>query len=217
MLKRQFSGYVFEKNVVKYCNHTPGQFMNASMDIVILGVHRVKNGLLKGDVLNRFMYESMCVWNNNSQSIAKIMVPPVTADDEVQTLGYGMALIKLLTIVGLLEYESQPMESSKTSWKLGDNYKGKRVYLCLDGLSIDRHRLFKKRLGLLPGGFVKAYEQSVVFKKALEQVVPIPGPLHMAFHMLQSIYIVFDKLLLIAQKCLKWKRIYPTKISNCYR
>ena len=33
----------------------------------------------------------------------------------------------------------------------------------------------------------------------------------------ESIYIVFDKLLLIAQKCLKWKCIYPTKISNCYR
>ena len=218
MMKTQSSRYVFGSNEVKYCKHTPVRFQSDKMSLVMKKIFTMyRSDCFKGNCLKSFLYKSMTDWNKHSKTVAKILVPPVTDDDEVSNKGYGMALIKLLTLVGLLNYAVQPTETTDPSWILCDDIDEKLLYLCLDGMSINRHRSFKKSLSLLPMNFMKSYEQSIIFKKAIDQVIPIPGPLHMSFHMLQSIYIVFDKLLHVAQKCLHWKCIYPTKISNCFR
>jgi hypothetical protein len=47
----------------------------------------------------------MSHWNQHSETILEIMVPPATGDDEAGTKGYAAALIKLMANVGLLEYE----------------------------------------------------------------------------------------------------------------
>ena len=58
------------------------------------------------------------------------------------------------------------------------------MYLCLDGLSLDRHRSFQKRLTKLPVSFKQAYRQGLIFRKALEEVIKMTGPLHKVFHLL---------------------------------
>ena len=65
--------------------------------------------------------------------------------------------------------------------------------------------------------FTKSYEQSIIFKNEFDQVILILGPLYVPFRVLQSIYILFDKLLHVSQRCLHWKCTYPTKVSNRFR
>ena len=69
----------------------------------------------------------------------------------------------------------------------------------MDGLSLDRHRSFQKKLVSLPFSYHKSFQQSLVFQKSLNRVVQISGPLHIAFHMLQSIFIIYKDMI-------KWAR-----------
>lgn len=111
----------------------------------------------------------------------------------------------------------QPYGSKGFEWKLSDNWQNKRIVLCLDGLSLDRHCGFCNKLLKLPISFTRAYQQSKIFQKALLQVVDISGPLHTAFHILQSIFIVYNCFLRCVQQCLGWKRITYSKVSENYR
>ena len=125
----------------------------------------------------------MSHWNQHSETILEIMVPPATGDDEARTKGYhAAALIKLMGNVGLLEYERKPSSAIGSStytptFTLAHNIDDKLMYLCLDGMSINRHRSFKKYMSTLPIGFTKAYEQSWIFKTALERVVQPKYPI----------------------------------------
>ena len=54
-----------------------------------------------------------------------------------------MALIENLVLGGILEIsEYMCIGEKKYKWNLGKNYKKRRVYICLDRLSLDCHRSF---------------------------------------------------------------------------
>ena len=55
-----------------------------------------------------------------------------------------------------------------------------------------------------------------MFQKTLSRVVPISGPLHIAFHMLQSIYIVYKDMMKWSQKVVNWKKINVNKVSETF-
>ena len=44
----------------------------------------------------------------------------------------------------------------------------------------------------------------------------ISGPLHIAFHMLQSIYIVYKDMMNWAQKVVEWKKVNTNKVSESF-
>ena len=54
----------------------------------------------------------------------------------------------------------------------------------MNGLSLNHHRTFQEKLVKLPYAYTKVVKQSIIFQKALTQVIDISGPLHIAFHML---------------------------------
>ena len=58
---------------------------------------------------------------------------------------------------------------------------------------------------------------AVVFKKALSQIVEVSGPLHVAFHILQSICSIFKPLLLWGLDILGWKKVNLSKVSDCFQ
>ena len=91
------------------------------------------------------------------------------------------------------------------------------MILCLDGLSLERHKSFLHKLCSLPMNFTNAYQQSIVFQKALSRVIEISGPLHTSFHMLQVVYTIYKSLLSTVQQCLGWKRVNNQKVSDNYR
>ena len=93
-----------------------------------------------------------------------------------------MAIIEVLVIVGILIEETNGY--GVTTWTLGNNYNEKRLYLCMDGLSLDRHHLFKKKLFKVKQSFSNNFIQANVFQRALECVIETSGPLHVAFHIL---------------------------------
>ena len=94
--------------------------------------------------------------------------------------------------------------------------KIKKLYIAMDGLSMDRHWSFSRMLSEVPLSFSKSYKQCIIFQKALSRVTELSGPLHMGFHILQSVYIIFGDLLGACQKVVEWKKIVITKLSDSY-
>ena len=90
------------------------------------------------------------------------------------------------------------------------------LYLCMDGLSLDRHRSFQRKLSNLPFAFDKAFRQCIIFQKAFSRVVEISGPLHIAFHMLQSIFIIYKDMMNWSQKVVEWKKVNTNKVSESF-
>ena len=43
------------------------------------------------------------------------------------------------------------------------------------------------------------------------------GPLHMSFHMLQCIYVLYDPLLHVSKECIEWKKLKLNKVSDNYQ
>ena len=68
-----------------------------------------------------------------------------------------------------------------------------------------------------PISFSNEYEQKITFKKALCRVTEIPGPLHMAFHMCQCLYIIYGDFLRHCQKIVGWKKLNYLKVSESFR
>ena len=154
-------------------------------------------------------------WNPAYKSVSQFFVPKVFLHDEITTDGYGKCIIELLTLHGILV--KQAVSESTYEWVLSDNWDEKNIILCLDGLSLDRHRCFGNKLIKVPMNFTRAYKQSLVFKQALTRVIEISGPLHTAFHMLQSIFNIYRCFMKTMQDCIGWKKMKLNKVSENYR
>ena len=122
-----------------------------------------------------------------------LLIPPVLLRDEIKTDGYDMAIIEILCLSGILIKVKGYGDSY--SWELNKEWEEKTVYLCMDGLSLDRHRSFQKKLVNLPFSYHKSFSQSLIFQKSLSRVVEISGPLHIGFHMLQSIFVIYKDMI----------------------
>mmetsp|Transcript_13333 Transcript_13333/g.19067 ORF Transcript_13333/g.19067 Transcript_13333/m.19067 type:complete len:244 (-) Transcript_13333:212-943(-) len=128
-----------------------------------------------------------------------------------------MAVIELLCYAGIIEkVETIVNEKIVPEWILGYNWDKKFIYLCLDGLSLDWHRSFQKRLMKLQVTFKKAYQQGMVFRKALDRVIEVPGPLHQAFHIIQCIYNLYNFLMKWCGSVLGWKKIKYSEVSQSF-
>ena len=153
-------------------------------------------------------------WNPTSNEATKLLIPPVSLRDEIKTDGFGMAVIELLCLVGILHEEK--ISNTYTKWELDKNWDQRRMFLCVDGLSLDRHRHFQKKASNVKLSFTNSFKQSIIFQKALTRVTEINGPLHMAFHMLQTIYTVYGTMLKWGQTIVDWKRLSPSKVCDSF-
>ena len=146
----------------------------------------------------KFQDKVVYMWNPDSTKATSFIIPPVSLRDEIRTNGYGMAMIEILCLSGLLVHNV--FADGVESWDLCKDWETKQLYLCMDGLSLDRHRSFQRKLINLPYSYARVYKQSLIFQKALSRIIDISGPLHIAFHMLQYIYIIYKDMLKWAQK-----------------
>lgn len=87
----------------------------------------------------------------------------------------------------------------------------------MDGLSLDCHRLFTKKLSTIKTSFSANYEQAKVFETAFEQIIKVNGQLHTVFHMIQSVFTLFETLIKWAITIVEWKKIQITKVSHNFR
>ena len=124
--------------------------------------------------------------------------------DEMSTDGYDVSLIELLVQVVILN-ETQVQITGLKRCNTCENWKSKRVCMCLDGLSIDRHRCFYRKLLKLPFSFIDSFKQEIEFQKTFRRVSELSRPLHVSFHMLQRIYNLYRGFLKTSQKCVECK------------
>ena len=126
---------------------------------------------------------------------------------------FWSGFIRILALAGvIIEIKHEGL----TEWKLLTDYDTKNVFVAMDGISIDRHWSFSYMLTEVPLSFTKSYKQCLIFQSALSVVTEISGPLHMGFHMLQSVYVIFGSFLGVCQNVIEWKKIKQTKVSECY-
>ena len=159
------------------------------------------------------------MWNPNCNKVAKFIVPPVSLEDEMTNKGFERAILEILELAGILD--STQFENKKgemiSRWELTEHYEEKKLYLCMDGLSLERYRAMEKNLMNQSFSFSEEYKQKIISKKALGRVVQIPGPLHMAFHMCQCLFTIYSDFLKNCQVVVGWKKINFLKVSESFR
>ena len=176
------TGYVTSQDKFKRWKHQPDEYFNEQRKVLMKVLHKETNNLRK---FTAFQLKVVNQWNPESQNALFLIILPVSLRDKIRTNGYSMAIIENLYMDGLLSHIKS--KNYMEYWELCDGWETKVVYLCMDGLSLDRHRSFQKKLVKLPYSYRSVFKQSIIFQKALTWVVDISGPLHIAFHMLQSI------------------------------
>lgn len=206
--------YCRSNDKTKFVPFTPENWKSDSLLELYKSLNQLKNtSIFKRAKL--FQYDIMKQWNNYSEELSQFIVPGVFLHDEITTDGYGKCLVELLTKHSILLKKDQ--DETNYGWVLAPDFMKKNIILCLDGLSLDRHRCFSKKLLNLPLTFTRAYQQSLIFQEALTRVVEIIGPLHTSFHILQCLYSVYNCILKCTQRCLGWKKLHFNKISDNYR
>lgn len=200
--------YSKTNHTYSYVNYLPMNLRGTKSNTIVRYCHSLKASMLQHKVTKQFQLRHTELWNQYTNEIVKLLIPPVMLHDEIRTDGYGMALIDLLVHVGMLDKQTF---NGKERWTACSEYESKTVYLCLDGLSVDRHRCFFRKVIDLPLSFTDEFLQAIEFRKVLSRVIELSGPLHMSFHMLQSIYTLYGSLLMAGHKCLDWKKIETSK------
>lgn len=211
-----FGNYNLSKNEYKHWNHAPESFSTDERmkQAKIISSMKSQQVFLK---IRKFQSIVVSIIDPASQSVTKVFTPSVSMRDEITTCGYGMAIIEILEYVGILKEFRSDGENHRSTWALTEDYEKKVVYLCVDGLSLDRHRSFKRKLTKVNQSFSDSFQQSIRFQLALGRVVEVSGPLHVAFHMLQCIFDVYPFLIKWGIQIVAWKRIKYTKVSECFQ
>ena len=205
--QRFMSGYNWTSGEFKRWNHQPQHYYdNVTRQASVKVISKLKNNFIS--LAKKFQRRHTHTWNTKSGKATKLFIPAVSTYDEMKLNEYGMALIEVMTMCGLL-VDKTKIDSTgkkKPKWNIAEDYEERTMYLCMDGLSLDRHRSLEKRLASLPLSYVDAFEQSLDFQKALSRIIEIPGPLHIAFHMCQCIFNIYTPFLSVLQSILQWKR-----------
>ena len=205
------SGYSATTKKFKRWESQPDQHFTP-LRMELMKIIQMEKPLLRN--LNEFQSKIVDAWNPKAKECSSLIIPPVSLRDEIKTNGYGMAIIELLCLSGILIHNISDVGGE--SWVLVEDWEERTLYLCMDGLSLDRHRSFQKKLIKLPYSYTKVFKQSIVFQKALTRVIDISGPLHIAFHMLQSIFIIYKYMMKWSKNVINWKNVNVNKVSESF-
>ena len=192
VVTKYLTNYNTTKKTYKSWNYQPDRFNTVDRKSLSQHLNKMKHSKKLKSYID-FQSNILNITNPHYNEETKILIPQVSLRDEITTNGYGMAVVELLVSTGIMKCVPIPQACCK--WVLTSDYHKKIIYLCMDGLSLERHRSFMKKLMNIPQSYEKNFHQSIAFQRAIGQVVEISGPLHVAFHMLQTIYIIFGTLL----------------------
>ena len=170
--KRYMSGYNFTKDQFKTWNHQPRQFAESYIrKSTMKKIAKIKGSFIP--LASSFQRRHTMIWNPKCGKAAKLLIPVVSSYNEMKLDEYGIAVIELMTMAGLLtkKCNKQSNGKEKPEWYLTDNYMDKTLYLCMDGLSLDRHRSLQKKLVDTRLSFTKSFKQSIQFQKALSRII----------------------------------------------
>jgi len=132
------TGYNSILKKFKYWVGMPDLFKTETRNRLVLLLHSLRKGFFHN--IKSFQRRIVEHWNPSVLIPSKAIIPSISHRDEVTTDGFGMAVIELLCYAGIIEkVETIVNEKIVPEWILGYNWDKKFIYLCLDGLSLDRH------------------------------------------------------------------------------
>ena len=73
-----------------------------------------------------FQRRHSLIWNDKLKQPTKLFVPCVSLYDEIKLCEYGMAIIEVMELAGLIvreEYSISDKGRTRVAWKLAENYK----------------------------------------------------------------------------------------------
>jgi hypothetical protein len=132
---KYMTNYTLYRNGFKSWIELPEEFNTSTRREIAKEMAIKKNTLLRQycDFQNEILQQTHIKYDEES----KLLIQEVSLKDEVTTICYGMAIIELLVLVEILVEETG--YNNVTRWTLSEDFEEKRVYLCMDGLSLDRH------------------------------------------------------------------------------
>ena len=78
-----------------------------------------------------FQKRHTLIWNDKLKQPTKLFVPCVSTYDEMKLCEYGMAIIEVMELAGLIvkeEYSISDKGRTRVVWKLGEHYKKRHLY-----------------------------------------------------------------------------------------
>jgi hypothetical protein len=119
---------------------------------------------------------------------AEVLPMPISLEDETTTKGNGKIVVELAYLAGFLS-----RDNTTGSWVVPENVCNRYLFLVGDALSIVRCLSFQRDLLQREGrSFCTCYKERQVIRKALNQMVIIPGDLHEGgFHQYTLFYPAF--------------------------
>ena len=124
--------------VFKYWKNMPEQYQTIEIDTIVHNMNSIKATTIAKCCI--FQTKVTLGWSPQSDDATKLLLLPVSLRDEIKTTGFGMAVIELLCLVGI--YDEEKVSDTITNWGLDRDGEQRRTFLCIDGLSLDRHRHF---------------------------------------------------------------------------
>lgn len=154
-ISRFGSNYVSKRKQYKEWEFTPSRFKSPFRINLAKHLSKEKKDELK--IYRKFQHQMMKrLIPSLDTDESKLLIPEVSQRDEIKTCEYGMAVIEMLVLSGILIETTN--ENGAIMWKASPKYETKMVYLFVDGLSFDRHRYFVKRLTKIEASFLDNYK-----------------------------------------------------------
>jgi hypothetical protein len=210
---------VFElRNQSKYAKNATYQFQpehlnsdhrRAIMDALVFNHQR--KGLYPAAY--RFQRLAVHTFREGSDTIAKVLIPRVSLEDETTNKGSGDTVMKYLLNVGVVKLDFLTKE-----WELGENWAEMLEIIVGDGLTMERIRNFERDLGKKGREYVQHFKKMEVFLTAISRVIKLSGDLHLCFHFLGTVYLpYYPGFLQLIQSLLGWKKMDASDIAQTFQ
>ena len=126
-------------------------------------VHQIKSQFISD--FKDFAFNIVRYWNPSIDYATKMIIPPVSSRDEIKTDGYGMALFEMLEQIGII------IKKDSKEWILNPEKLDTYLLLCVDGLSLDRHSGFQRKLLQVSSSSISKLKHAMVFKNVFKRII----------------------------------------------
>ena len=133
VIRKHFTNYVLHDNKYRPFQHQPIQFITERRKTMTKKLASLKHKTNVFTVFSKWQDKMLDTVDESRNNTSKVFIPGVSLREETTTNGYGMAVVEILELSGIVKKTQTPYDDTPF-WKLTDNYKDKILYLSMDGL-----------------------------------------------------------------------------------
>ena len=118
------TGYNATTNKYKTWKNQPDRYCSENRRGISKDLHSDTDDIAAYSSFQRLIVEK---WNPRSIDASKLLIPPVSLRDEITTDGYGMAIIEILCLSGVLK--KVKLYTDVYEWELNKDWDKKRIFM----------------------------------------------------------------------------------------